>query len=301
MSSRNPGTFNFSANFETLVAAPLDARGTVLSLTELTNSSLPYPYLGMPVAVTSDTGATTNGLYILKGLPATDINNWYKIAEGGSVVTITGFTINGTIETIWLSNGNSFEVDLNDIQIANEQYLNGLSTHSFQKIDTSTGTTWNAETISGNTYNVANIEYGLSVAPAKMNIVVVDLVTMGDTHHLIRLPNILTINEAGAVYKIIVKEANNSNLDKYTMIFSSGVTSSYRIIAPYIKTKYNGSYFVPMETMESIEIIWDGSDFLVTNITKQAYVALNAENFFDMGSDPLFNTNYLIRDINNLI
>ena len=67
MANRVPGVFNFSANFEALIAAPLDARGTVVNYSELTDSSLPYPYLGMVVAVTSDATATNNGLYILKG------------------------------------------------------------------------------------------------------------------------------------------------------------------------------------------------------------------------------------------
>ena len=289
MANRVPGVFNFSANFEALIAAPLDARGTVVNYSELTDSSLPYPYLGMVVAVTSDSTPSNNGLYLLTATPATVSGNWYKLGSGGGTgVTITGVTYSGTVQTIGLSDGGTFTTDINDTQLTNTQYSTGVSTHSYQYIDdlSFTGTT-----ISGQTYEIAD-----TVGRAKLNIVVLDVISGDPYDHLVNLPTLAT-NEAGVLFRIIAKQANLAYLNRFLLVFSE----INRIIAPSIKTEYNGSYFAPLETMESIELIWDGYDWLVTNINKQPYVALNAENFVDMNADPLYTTNYLERDINNLL
>lgn len=284
---RSPGVFNFSANFEALIAAPLDARSAVQSYSELTDSSLPYPYVGMVVAVTSDVSATNNGLYILKATPATVSGNWYKLAEGAGT-TITGVTYSGTVQTIELSDGGSFTTDINDTQLATTQYSTGISTHSYQFVD---NTSYTGTTISGQTYNIVDL-----VGTAKLNIVVLNILYGDPFDMLINLPT-LASNEAGVLFRIIAKQAKLDVLNRFVLVFSE----TNRIIAPSIKTEYNGSYFVPLETMESIELIWDGDDWLITNINKQPYVALNAENFVDMNSNPLYTTNYLERDINNLL
>ena len=82
--SRTIGTFEFPANFEVKKQAPLDARLTTPLLSELTDSSLPFPYKGMVVAVTDDTSSSNNGLYQLVAADATDINNWELVGSGGS-------------------------------------------------------------------------------------------------------------------------------------------------------------------------------------------------------------------------
>lgn len=284
--SRVPGVFNFSANFEALIAAPLDARGTVVNYSELTDSSLPYPYLGMVVAVTSDATTSNNGLYLLTATPATVSGNWFKLGSDG--VTITGVTYSGTVQTIELSDGGSFTTDINDTQLATTQYSTGISTHSYQFVD---NTSFTGTTISGQTYNIVDL-----VGTAKLNIVVLNILYGDPFDILINLPT-LASNEAGVLFRIIAKQAKLDVLNRFVLVFSE----TNRIIAPSIKTEYNGSYFVPLETMESIELIWDGDDWLVTNINKQPYVALNAENFVDMNSNPLYTTNYLERDINNLL
>jgi hypothetical protein len=290
--ARVPGVFNFSANFEALIAGPLDARATVVTLSELTDSSLPYPYLGMTVAVTSDPDPDQNGVWLLKTLPATTLSNWYKLGEGAA---ITGYTLNGTIATIGMGDGGSFSIDINDVELNGPQYSIGVSNHSYQLITSG----WTQEVISGDTYNTYDVIFGDLTQAAKQNIVVIDLNTSEDYHHLVFLPTGLTVNDSGIIYKIIAKSNDNTNLDKYLMVFSP----IQRIIATNIKTKYNDSYFLPLETMESVEIIWDGYDYLVTNMVKQGYVALNAKNFIELDNnvDPLFDTCYIERNINNLL
>jgi hypothetical protein len=219
------------------------------------------------------------------------------ISQINNVVDVT-FT--GTTQTIRLANNTTFSTDINEVELDGVKYLIGISNHSFQKITTG----WTQTVLSGVTYNTSELTYGTTRKPTKQNVVIVDLNTTDNFNHLVLLPTGLTTNHSGTTYKFIAKNTKNTttggtpNLDKFLMIFSKNSP----IFATNVKTEYNGSYFLPLEAMESAEMIWDGVDFLVTNINKQPYVALNAKDFTQLGaSDPLFSTNYLERDINNLI
>ena len=94
--ARTTGTFEFPSNFEVTKAAPLDARLATGLLSELTDSSLPFPYKGMVVAVTDDSTIENNGVYVLSGADDTDITNWSKIGEGGSGSSLSGVDGFGT-------------------------------------------------------------------------------------------------------------------------------------------------------------------------------------------------------------
>jgi|13_taG_2_1085334.scaffolds.fasta_scaffold02012_6 hypothetical protein len=98
--SRTTGTFEFPANFEVKKQAPLDARLTTPLLSELTDSSLPFPYKGMVVAVTDDTTSSNNGLYQLIDSDDTDINNWERVGTGVGGGTIDGSGTSGNM-TLW--------------------------------------------------------------------------------------------------------------------------------------------------------------------------------------------------------
>lgn len=90
--SRQLGTFNFSGNFETLAAGPLDARTVVQYVADLTSSILPYPYNGMLVTVSSETDESRNGVYRLKNKnDVNNINSWIQLAslDTGSLVTLS--------------------------------------------------------------------------------------------------------------------------------------------------------------------------------------------------------------------
>jgi hypothetical protein len=207
---------------------------------------------------------------------------------------IVDVTFTGTTQTIKLNDNTVFQTDINEVELDGVKYLIGISNHSFQKITTG----WTQTVLSGVTYNTSELTYGTTKKPTKQNVVIVDLNTTDNFNHLVLLPTGLTTNHSGTTYKFIAKNTKNTNLDKFLMIFSKNSP----IFATNVKTEYNGSYFLPLEAMESAEMIWDGVDFLVTNINKQPYVALNAKDFTQLGaSDPLFSTNYLERDINNLI
>jgi hypothetical protein len=79
MAEREKGTFNFSNNLEVKKAAPLDARAATPNIADLTNGTLPFPYKGMMVSVTSEANSESNGLYILSGDDASILANWNKV------------------------------------------------------------------------------------------------------------------------------------------------------------------------------------------------------------------------------
>lgn len=107
--SRQKGTYEFSANFEVLKQAPLDARLTVESKSELTG--LPFPYLGMLVAVINDSNPENNGLYVLTGddpEKADVLENWQKIIidDGSGFQSDTYLHIQGILSNEWVINHN---------------------------------------------------------------------------------------------------------------------------------------------------------------------------------------------------
>lgn len=97
--SRSKGTFNFAANFEGLLKAPIDARQLVNTYADLTNSATwsgstgVWLYNGAIVVVGSDPTPANNGIYWL-----CDANNyamtcsWIKAGTGAGSGTVTGAT-----------------------------------------------------------------------------------------------------------------------------------------------------------------------------------------------------------------
>jgi hypothetical protein len=93
--ARTTGTFTFPSNFEVTKAAPLDARASTPLKSELTDGSLPFPYLGMLVAVTEDSTSNT-GLYLLSAADATNVNSWIKVDSSGGGGGSGNGTVSGT-------------------------------------------------------------------------------------------------------------------------------------------------------------------------------------------------------------
>ena len=89
--SRPTGTFEFPSNFEVTKSGPIDARTVTPFACELTNSSIPFAYVGMVVSVTEDS-SSNNGLYMLSAADDTNADNWQRIGSGGGG-TITEITV----------------------------------------------------------------------------------------------------------------------------------------------------------------------------------------------------------------
>ena len=96
MADRITGAINFSNNFEVLYQGPLDARLATPEYAQLTDSSIPFPYLGMLVAVTSDATADNNGVYMLTSANSTLEASWTKVGSdpsaGGNPITAIAYT-----------------------------------------------------------------------------------------------------------------------------------------------------------------------------------------------------------------
>jgi hypothetical protein len=134
-SLRTPGVFNFSANFEALIAAPLDARLTVDTLAALTDgATIPYPYLGMIVAVTSDSTPSNNVIYYCTDIGTTPAfasatTVWQAVGTGtGSDIYVTGGTVSGTDLELGRNDGNTVTIDLSPIISGSNTYVTGGTT-----------------------------------------------------------------------------------------------------------------------------------------------------------------------------
>lgn len=101
MADRITGAINFSNNFEVQYQGPLDARLSTPEFPQLTDSSIPFPYLGMLVAVTSDENrsggsADNNGVYMLTSANSTLEASWTKVGSdpsaGGNPITAVAYT-----------------------------------------------------------------------------------------------------------------------------------------------------------------------------------------------------------------
>ena len=138
--ARTTGTFTFPSNFEVTKAAPLDARASTPLKSELTDGSLPFPYLGMLVAVTEDSTSNT-GLYLLSAADATNANSWIKVDSSGG-----GGSGNGTVSGTGTANtipmwANGY--DLTDSKLAQTTkgiILSGGLNTEYIALSTDTGT-----------------------------------------------------------------------------------------------------------------------------------------------------------------
>lgn len=88
------GIFNLSANYEPLIAAPIDARTVVeykedlINVDTWRNGDGVYLYNGLCVAVVSDT-AENNGLYFLKNASLyNNYESWVKFADQSAIESI---------------------------------------------------------------------------------------------------------------------------------------------------------------------------------------------------------------------
>ena len=115
--TRKRGLFNIPANFEPLIAEPFDSRIKVSNTTELIDPTTfgDFFYKGMVVSVTDDTDADKNGIYFLKDLPYTNIDNWVFGSGGGSepqeefsVLPVVGDVADWNVDSGYLKKIDSF-------------------------------------------------------------------------------------------------------------------------------------------------------------------------------------------------
>ena len=108
------GITPWSTNFEAEIGAPLDARLATPEYPQLADSSIPYPYPGMIVAVTNDENRSpggdvaNNGIYLFTAAtskPAADSHaDWTKIATDGGATIASVSDVDG-VQTITMTDG----------------------------------------------------------------------------------------------------------------------------------------------------------------------------------------------------
>lgn len=98
---KNENAVYLALGFNVNQATPLDARLVVTKYEGLTQASQGDNvfYDGIVVSVVDDPDSTKNGLYQLIHMPASDINNWHKIATETEIKsienTLSNVTVNG--------------------------------------------------------------------------------------------------------------------------------------------------------------------------------------------------------------
>ena len=152
MADRQTGAINFSNNFEVLFEGPLDARLSTPEYSQLTDSSIPFPYLGMLVSVTADTDSTKNGVYMLTSANSTLESSWTKIGsdptEGGNPITAVEYLkADGTL-TITLTHDGAGDIN-NPIEydVTIDTYESAL-TDTSTNVPTSVGGFSTSDTVS---------------------------------------------------------------------------------------------------------------------------------------------------------
>ena len=106
MSVRTPGQLVFPANFERMVASPLDASQLVQTHSALTQPDTfksivdgnDYSFKGMFTIVVNDENPYKNGLYYLKELPSTNIDNLEHVSTTTDTAYISNILDNSYAE-----------------------------------------------------------------------------------------------------------------------------------------------------------------------------------------------------------
>lgn len=241
----------------------------------------------------SDTSASFLGWPLVQG-----------ISGGGSGAAVTGATLTNTILELQNSDNTTVQVDFDPANDA--QSKEGVTTHGFIFLDENsfTGDTFNSIfTTSSNTDVIQVKELQVSGFTAKLTYVVLDVVNTGSTeNYVVVLPPFISANDESRVIKFVTKRNNLDNLSDLIVAskWVSGGTQN-RIIASNINTKLtDAGYFFPLETLESVELLYDGYDWLVVNTQKQQYVQATPVNYLLYGTNGTAGS-FKNRDISNLL
>ena len=225
-------------------------------------------------------------------------------SSGFSGASVTGATLTNTILELQNSDNTTVQVEFDPSTAS--QSKEGVTTHGFLFLDETafTGDTFNnVFTTSAITDNIQVYYLDNSQLTAKLTYVVLDIgnFTTVSQNKVLVLPQ-LTGSFESKVIKFIMKR-NELDDNRDVMIGSKWISggNSDRIIAANINTKLtNSGYFFPIEPLESVEILYDGYDWLVVNTQKQQYVQATPVNYLLYGTNGTAGS-FKNRDINNLL
>ena len=225
-------------------------------------------------------------------------------SSGLSGASVTGATLTNTILELQNSDSTTIQVEFDPSNAS--QSKEGVTTHGFLFLDETafTGDTFNnVFTTSSITDNIQVYYLDNSQLTAKLTYVVLDIggATTTAENKVLVLPQLSGSFES-KVIKFIMKRNELENLYD-VMIGSKWVSggNSDKIIAANVNTKLaNSGYFFPLEPLESVEILYDGYDWLVVNTQKQQYVQATPINYLLYGTNGTVGS-FKNRTISNLL
>lgn len=224
--------------------------------------------------------------------------------SSGHSASVTGMTLNGTTLEIQNSDSTSKSVDFDPANAS--QSKEGVTTHGFKFIDELDFTPTPFDTLMGTSVgydDVMHIEILETDLTAKTTYIVLDIVNTGSTmNYIVLLPN-LSSDYAGRLIKFVTKR--NGLVIYNDILVTSKWTNNgdyYRIMSTNLQTRVdNVGYFVPLETLETTEILFDGFDWLVTDVQKQGYLMYQPGNYLLTSGTYGTAGSYKNRDINMLL
>ena len=225
-------------------------------------------------------------------------------SSGLSGASVTGATLTNTILELQNSDSTTVQVEFDPSNAS--QSKEGVTTHGFLFLDETafTGDTFNnVFTTSSITDNIQVYYLDNSQLTAKLTYVVLDIggATTTAENKVLVLPQLSGSFES-KVIKFIMKRNELENLYD-VMVGSKWISggNSDKIIAANINTKLvNSGYFFPLEPLESVELLYDGYDWLVVNTQKQQYVQATPVNYLLYGTNGTAGS-FKNRTISNLL
>lgn len=116
--------------------------------------------------------------------------------------------------------------------------------------------------------------------------------------YAIALPSVLGVYDKGITFKFTIKQFVSTNTVARFLLISDTI----RIISPYQKTwdENISQYLIEMNTAETIEIYFDGYDYIVTSMNKQPYMRVSS-TALSVKDPNMAANNYVETNLTNLI
>jgi hypothetical protein len=231
-------------------------------------------------------GTMTNTTLTLNLVGGQQVN----IPVAQSTHDVTGIALVGSNLIVYTQSGATLIEDLNDFYLTDAQFKKGITTHDFftmSQIHFSnssfplafpSATNPPAEQIKLKTFSFADF-------PAKETTVVVKVVSTDPYHHIIMLPNKLeagATTRAGTRVRFFVKQNSIYTTTKNLMLATTWMNNGLnnQLLSLMVNTKVTGlGFFLPLETMEVVDLFWDGDDWIALSTGKQEYSLFAADNY----------------------
>lgn len=214
-------------------------------------------------------------LYLNKEFRLTDDNDvrfWMPLTNGDAGNMIEDIVLLDDKKTLRIAFQDNTYIDLD----LSDNYSKGLVGHQFLKVT-------NNDFVSGSTVGIGGTISGSSITldysgglMMTNNLIVVEIsdIDIIDNYYMI-LPN-SDETTAGVRLTVYLKQFDASEYGFY--IQSTHADNRNRILGKNLETYVtDNGYYLPLNFMETADLIWDGNDWLVINYIKEEYVSALAD------------------------